>query len=220
MQKNYFRPAGTGCSVMLMFVIYLVKGTWGVCPGNPNRSVRYVVIPEADYDRNYSSIATDGKQPLGFHKAIWHYNQDDTPCINITGVSTRRLEIMFETFPSSRLCVKVQNSQQECSDPGTGRHYVCKQSPADTVYLEFTCDSQCSENDVQFWYRIVPGVKADEDPEDHWCYDRNMDEYPENLKPFPSGIPYNPPDTTPGGADSRSASHIFLVIMIFSVRFL
>lgn len=43
-----------------------------------------------------------------------------------------------------------------------GRLYSCTKSTADTLYVEFTCDSQCAENDIQFWYRLVLGDTAGE----------------------------------------------------------
>ncbi|BFZ08096.1 hypothetical protein BsWGS_11135 [Bradybaena similaris] len=202
--------------IELVFVMFLIKGTWSVCPGDPNRSTAYVAVDEANYDRNYSAITSQGKQPLGFQKAIWHFNQpDDTPCINLTNAGSRRLEIMFETFPTSRLCVKLTGGQVECSDPGTGRLFSCPKSTANTLYVEFTCDSQCAENDVQFWYRLVLGDTADKDPEDHWC-DYRTREYPESLRQLPSDYPINTYTTKPGGTACRhsvSLSFMFVIIL-------
>ncbi|RUS85109.1 hypothetical protein EGW08_007114 [Elysia chlorotica] len=153
----------------------------GKCPpDDPSQVIEYVAIPEDQYDRNFSSISDIGKRPLGFDRAVWYYNNpDENPCVKITGASQRRIEIMFETHPSSRLCVKDQDSQTQCSDAGTGSFYDCRKSTQDTLYFEFFCN-QGEEYDVRFWYRLVLGDLPADDPEDMWCEDRDQ-ESPANL---------------------------------------
>ncbi|CAG5134894.1 unnamed protein product [Candidula unifasciata] len=205
------------CVIDLVLLMSLAKGTWSECA--ENRAESYVAVSEASYDRNYSSITSEGKQPLGFHKAIWHFNQPDTtPCISITGANSRRLEIMFESVPPSRLCMKLTGAPLQCSDSGTGQLYLCPRATEKTVYVEFTCDSQCSENDVQFWYRLVLGAAPDEDPEDHWCQQRNR-EYPENLKQLPPGVPINTHTEKPGDMACNHAVSLSLMLIIILFHF-
>ncbi|GFO15656.1 hypothetical protein PoB_004216100 [Plakobranchus ocellatus] len=172
-----------------------------LCTCPPDGVVDYVTIPEEQYDRNYSSISSIGKRPLGFDKATWYYNQPgaSNPCIKISGASQRRIEIMFETHPRSRLCVKDQVSEEECSDAGTGSLYVCRPAPADDVYLEFYCD-QGEEYDVRFWYRLVLGELPAEDNEDLWCDSRQREDYPASLLQLPSNFPMSRTTTADPGA--------------------
>lgn len=176
----------------------------GKCPPDDlSKLIVFEAIPEDQYDRNFSSITDVDARPLGFDQATWSFEQNnDNPCVKITGAAQRRIEIMFETHPSARLCVKdqtSQNSETQCSDAATGSFYDCRRSSSDAMYLEFFCD-QGEEYDVRFWYRLVLGLSPAEDPEDMWCDDRVQGEYPASLQQLPSNFPFQP--ITTGSPDS------------------
>ncbi|KAK3780739.1 hypothetical protein RRG08_050703 [Elysia crispata] len=182
--------------LMLSFGWSYFIGVHGKCPpDDASQIIEYIPIPKEQYDRNFSSISDIGKRPLGFDKAVWLFNKPgENPCVKITGAKQRHIEIAFETHPSSRLCVKDQNSQPACSDAGTGTHYECRsRSAKDTVYFEFFCD-QGEEYDVRFWYRLVLGDLPADDPENHWC-DLRSTEYPLELLELGPNFTFKPRTT-------------------------
>ncbi|GFR81114.1 hypothetical protein ElyMa_004061400 [Elysia marginata] len=181
---------------VLMLSWTFLSFVFGKCPPDDlSKVIEYVAIPEDQYDRNFSSITDTGTRPLGFDKAIWYTNErEENPCVKITGAEQRRIEIMFETYPSARLCVNTQSTTVGCSDAGTGSFYDCRLASNGTLYLEFFCD-QGEEYDVRFWYRVVLGKLPADDPEGYWCDNRDQDQYPASLRQLPSNFPYNPPTT-------------------------
>ncbi|XP_076469232.1 uncharacterized protein LOC143299734 [Babylonia areolata] len=214
------------CTVLLVvtFCVGVSKGACG--PQSPNL-ITYVPINETLYDRNYSRIDS-GRHPLGFYTDTWHYNQGvPNPCISISAENARAsyLEIKVETDPTSRLCVKDQDSARECFE---GTVALCWETPGDTTYVEFLCDSQCGEADVTFWYRLVLSPPDYED----WCFTRDS-LFPADLVSAPSGADL-PTYTTPkprggtgsaprGPSSSYSSSSPLLLaaaaMVIYSARF-
>lgn len=175
--------------LFIIGLLYLQVVSKATCPGD-GTVTPYVQINKP-YDRNYSAT-----HPLGFYKGVWYYDQQGrpNPCINVTAsqASTRRLEIKVETVPLKRLCVKDQASDPACF---LGFYTDCREIPADSIYIEFLCDSQCEEGDVNYWYRLTLS-DIGEDPET-FCFNTGS-EYPSDLLQLPPGATF-PSITTPAG---------------------
>ncbi|CAL1531699.1 unnamed protein product [Lymnaea stagnalis] len=203
------------CSILILFI---ARVSYSACP--PDDVVTYEVIPEDQYDRNYSSIGSDGKRPLGFMKATWSYNQNNpNPCILLKDTSGRRVEIMVEAIPAAKICVNVGGPQtQYCSDPGSGQMYQCVKTLSSNVYLEFVGDD-AGESDIQFWYRLVLGPLPADDTEDRWCDDHHRDRYPSSLRTLPDGYSLNLEPTNPsnGGTITTIPQSLFVSLLPLSV---
>ncbi|KAL8611212.1 hypothetical protein ACOMHN_013643 [Nucella lapillus] len=190
-------------AVLFLVAVYSDLSSSTCPPANPNDGTMstYVPINETDYDRTYARIDS-GKHPLGFYSATWHYNQPNVPnpCIKITAPGARNsmLEIKFETVPSAMLCVKDQGARHTCYQ---GSISLCGETPGDTVYVEFLCDSQCEEADVNFWYRLVLSPPNEVD----WCL-RRPNDFPSKLAVLPPGATL-PTFTTPSPRGTGTAAH-------------
>ncbi|KAK7499637.1 hypothetical protein BaRGS_00009289 [Batillaria attramentaria] len=199
-----FSLSGTG--------IYICEAA---CPGDGSNVIQYNPI-SPPYDRNYSSITDAGTHPLGFYRGVWHYNQAgmSNPCIKITAdkASTRKLEIKVDH-------VKDQNSAEECFQ---GRYVSCRESPGDSVYIEFLCNSQCEEADVLFWYRLTLSKLPSEEDLDLFCLNTGS-EFPEDLMELPPGVTF-PTYTTPGGPSGQGSTFqpwvLLTVLLIVCQSFL
>lgn len=159
-----------------------------------------------DYDLNYASIENDSARPLGYSRGFVSYNNPDdmNTCSTLDELTGHTVEIMFETVPSSTLCVEFgpENGQKEHSC-ATGQYNSCTLATSDKIQVKFYCDSGsgCSESDVKFWYRITSSPEVDYDT--HWCGSRDG-LYPESLRPSPSALP--DPETTPHPNSSHLSS--------------
>lgn len=171
-------------------------------------------IKEGNYDRNYSSITLDGARPLGFDKGDVPFNSEakKSHCVTISNMRGRAVEVVYETVPSMKLCVRDSAGKGDCRE---GRYYDCYRATSDVMTFEFYCavSQGCSESDVTFWYRLVRGPPASEDPEGMWCEWRD-DEYPEALAPLPPIIipPQHTPRPNPVGAAAGLPLPKFLIL--------
>eukprot|EP00058_Branchiostoma_floridae_P008991 XP_002594479.1 hypothetical protein BRAFLDRAFT_124958 [Branchiostoma floridae] len=167
-------------------VCCVVLVSCGLSPGvgaacSPQKD--FVPVPEAQYDRNYSSITTPGARPLGYDSGIIYYlgaNQPN-PCIRVTGTagSGRRVEVMVQTVPATLdICVR-DSTQTEIDNCASGTINLCQEASADTVNFEFYCKTGCEAGDINFWYRFTVSPEG-EDPEE-WCFDRTGTDFPNTL---------------------------------------
>jgi len=170
----------------------------------------FETIDPDNYDYTYYSIDNESSRPLGFTRGLVSYNQPQlNTCSTLSGVSGHSVEIMFETVPSSTLCVRY-GGESACA---AGTYTSCKPATSDTIQVEFYCDSGsgCSESDVLFWYRITKSPEIDNDG--YWCFDQNG-QYPESLRPLPTALPDPVTTHAPSSAQSLSANiNLFISIM-------
>jgi len=173
-------------------------------------------VDENNYDRNYSSIDEDTKRPLGFLRSTFLFNnqEGENPCFSMNNLTSRSVEIKFETIPDMKLCVSEQSGTKlGCQE---GRFKKCLSANAETMEFTFFCEVSdgCSESDVNFWVRLVRGPSQVDDPEGMWCQWRD-DFYPESLATLPPG--FTPPPTPPGdvgGSTCLTTSGLLLITMV------
>ncbi|ESO90439.1 hypothetical protein LOTGIDRAFT_233749 [Lottia gigantea] len=163
-----------------IFMVVTLSGIYSDCPPanvNDGTVTSYNYIDPQNYDRNYSTYSSD-RRPLGYEKTTVYFGVGiPHPCIKVTDARNRMFEIMIQTTPSAKICLKKGKRSQELCGFDTLRD--CDVSPGSTVYIELFC-TDCEESDVNLWYRIRMSNKTDRDIE-NWCSDV-IQEYPRDLK--------------------------------------
>jgi len=157
-----------------------VKATCG--SGN---AVDFEVVGEENYDRTYTDIKNGrNARPLGFSKGVVraHDTHHTNPCIEVSGIADRSIEVMFESIPSTLMCLRDQSGTNVCTE---GRYQNCYDAPTENMYFEFYCDMAegCMGSDVEFWYRFTVGPEQELDREGMWCHQR-QNSFPSSLVPF------------------------------------
>lgn len=213
-----YKVCGTTRLLLLALTAFYVIGlAVPACPPtNASDAIIYVPINETLYDRNYSTI-TSGKNPLGFYSSIWYYNQmQPSPCIKLTAPdsSSTSLEIMFETVPQAKLCIQVAG--QQGSSCQIGRGSVCgpvSVGGSRTIHVQFYCDEQCEQADVNFWYRLV--LMPAGESLDTWCSNNRNSKFPSDLITLPQDMTlpkYTTPKPRGTGTACRTLSSQFLLL--------
>ncbi|XP_074642969.1 uncharacterized protein LOC141900121 [Tubulanus polymorphus] len=171
--RNWFN------AVILIKCIGVIHGR--ICDGGS--VIPFIPVSETNYEWTYANIQDDGRRPLGFMKGTWYYDNpyDGQLCVLVNNTKNRRIEVMVQTSPQSRICVR-NKIDSRCNQEIVS----CLQAPDNTpsTIYEFYCDAECSQTDVNFWYRFTVSDPAANDPND-WCLDRNSDEFPESLFVLP-----------------------------------
>ncbi|XP_022081438.1 uncharacterized protein LOC110974245 [Acanthaster planci] len=201
-----------------------VTGVYGqACTTNVKT---WVGIPEAEYNRNYSSIDDVSARPVGFARTEIYYSDIGlpNPCIKVMGVEDTRVEVMAESNPpGSKFCVRDQYNREICDT----RIYDCRQAnrvegAEDSLTFEFYCDAtSCDETDVSFFYRFAVSPPGEDgfDPE-LWCNSRDTGEYPSSLQaPLPTnrGLATLPPDNRNGATPSAHQTQSLGLAVLSSV---
>ncbi|XP_050413082.1 uncharacterized protein LOC126827675 [Patella vulgata] len=198
-------------------IFCFLKKVTSECPpvGDSDETVVkiYDYIDMENYDRNYSSYNND-RRPLGYDKATVYFDKTDhpDPCIKVTNAAGRMFEVMIETVPSTKICVKERKIDEPLCDEGFLRK--CNTAVGNTVYVELLCDN-CEETDVDMWYRIRMSEVGDNDIE-NWCSVLET-EYPSNLLVgnLPPGK--NPFQKKDDGDNGSSYVKVNLNVMVFLV---
>ncbi|XP_013381341.1 uncharacterized protein LOC106152341 [Lingula anatina] len=160
--------------LLAIFLVLLSVSEAAQC-SNP---VDYVLIAPENYDRNFSSLTKEGGRPLGFNASTWYYEQDiQNPCVKLSNTQNVEIQILIETNPPARICVRDQAGTSTC---GQGTVTKCPHaSIANNMYFEFYCNAQCEEGDVNFWYRLAMSAPNEE----NWCFNQRS-EFPSDLAPI------------------------------------
>ncbi|XP_072027006.1 uncharacterized protein [Amphiura filiformis] len=202
----------------ISFISIFVLGCNCECP---NTIPVWEAIPEDQYDRNATSVKP-GMRPLGFYYTILPYTPDGdpNPCFTVEGTADKRVEIMAETHGllNSKLCVRTQVQDFGCDD---GRLYNCEQANANTLTIEFYCDTNgCDQSPIAIWVRFVVSFDEYDDDPEMFCMERDTGEYPSSLIKLPTEPPPNPiiPTTASGNTLTTSVT-LLLATCFISILF-
>lgn len=153
--------------------------------------------------------------------ALWDINEEllfdsgdgTNTCVKVVAEEGQAVEIMFETVPTVRLCMKdVAAGVNICEE---GQYQNCITAAGTNLVYEFVCSPAqgCSESDVDFWYRITKGPPKAEDTEGMWCQWRNS-EYPEGLMSYNPNLTPKPTQPPASGSTGLFLSLTTLIVTL------